>query len=504
MANLHQGVAFSPQTTLSENIGAADTIIKVSDSSVFPDPPNYATIGTDELGETIEYAAKAEGLLSGCTRGVEGTVKSWQKGDVIARNFTAKDHNDLISAAITAQQTANNATSAATAAQNSADNAQSTANTAKATAEAALPLSGGTLTGMLSGGLTNEGTEYFYRTTNNTKFVISKPTASTEGVDLRFAPSSAAPQTASRTVTFDGVKTPVNDFEAANKIYVDSSIVRTNLLDNACFLKPVNQRASSEYNGAKYTIDRWKSNSATGKLNIEDTGVRITATGSTAVYYIQIFEKNLPAGTYTFSALVSKCTGSGYIQFIYSDNTNGPALNINGSGLFSFTANANKAINRVVLQANANSSILFNAVKVEIGSVQTLAYRDNNQWILTEIPNYATELLKCQRYFETSSQNINIFPNFGGNYTIPIINRGSCYTVKMIEKRVTPTIGIYSANAGTHGNVSVYKSGTGYVDAPAEIAYKSAKSFAVRNVVVPEGTPDFNLAQFHWIASADL
>lgn len=497
MANLHQGVAFSPQTTLSENIGAADTIIKVSDSSVFPDPPNYATIGTDELGETIEYAAKAEGLLSGCTRGVEGTAKSWQKGDVIARNFTAKDHNDIITAVTTAQQTASNASSAATAAQSSAD-------AAKTTAEAALPLSGGTLTGMLHGGLNSDGSDFLYRNIDQDKLVISRPTANSDGVDIRFSPSDNPPQTAVRAVTVDGVKTPVNDFEAANKTYVDSSIVRPNLLDNWYFANPVNQRASSEYNGAKYTIDRWKSNSSTGKLNIEDTGVRITATGSTAVYYLQIFEKNLPVGTYTFSALVSKCTGSGYIQFIYSDNTNGPALNINGSGLFSFTANANKAINRVVLQANANSSILFNAVKVEIGSVQTLAYKDNNQWILTEIPNYAVELLKCQRYFETSSQNINTFPNFGGNYTIPIINRGSCYTVKMIEKRVTPTIGIYSANAGTHGNVSVYKSGTGYVDAPAEIAYKSAKSFAVRNVVVPEGTPDFNSAQFHWIASADL
>lgn len=199
--------------------------------------------------------------------------------------------NSLIPSITTAQQTANTATEAAETAQNSADNAQSTANTAKATAEAALPLSGGTMTGPITG--------------------ITMPTV---------------------------------DTGAASKIYVDSHIINPNLLDNWYFGNPANQRASSEYNGAKYTIDRWKSNSSTGKLNIENTGVRITATESTSVYYIQIFEKNLPVDTYTFSALVSECTGSGYIQFIYSDNTNGPALNINGTGLFSFTANANKAI----------------------------------------------------------------------------------------------------------------------------------------------------------------
>lgn len=96
MADLYTGIAFSPQATLTESIGEADTIIKISDTSAFPDGPNLATIGTDEDGETIQYAAKADGLLSGCTRGVEGTAKAWNSGEVIARNFTAKDHNDLI------------------------------------------------------------------------------------------------------------------------------------------------------------------------------------------------------------------------------------------------------------------------------------------------------------------------------------------------------------------------------------------------------------------------
>lgn len=95
MEPMYRGIPFSPQTTLADSIGAADTIIPVSDVSVFPDPPNYATIGVDEDGETISYAAKTDHALSGCTRGVEGTPKSWASGSVIARNFTAKDLESL-------------------------------------------------------------------------------------------------------------------------------------------------------------------------------------------------------------------------------------------------------------------------------------------------------------------------------------------------------------------------------------------------------------------------
>ena len=50
---LYPGIPFSPQAALTNNIGAADTIIEVSDASAFPPAPNLATIGTDEGGETI-------------------------------------------------------------------------------------------------------------------------------------------------------------------------------------------------------------------------------------------------------------------------------------------------------------------------------------------------------------------------------------------------------------------------------------------------------------------
>lgn len=91
METMYPGIPFSPQTQLTDTIGAGDTIIPVADVSAFPDAPNYATIGTDADGETVKYTAKTTSSLSGCTRGVEGTAKTWPSGSIIARNFTKVD-----------------------------------------------------------------------------------------------------------------------------------------------------------------------------------------------------------------------------------------------------------------------------------------------------------------------------------------------------------------------------------------------------------------------------
>lgn len=120
---LYPGIPFSPQATLTNNIGAADTIIEVSDVSAFPDAPNLATIGTDEEGETILYTAKTGTALSGCQRGVEGTARAWTAGELIGRNFTAKDHNDLIENLAEIETAAQAAADAASTAQGAADEA---------------------------------------------------------------------------------------------------------------------------------------------------------------------------------------------------------------------------------------------------------------------------------------------------------------------------------------------------------------------------------------------
>ncbi len=130
---MYDGIPFSPQVALADSIGEADTVIKVTDVSAFPTAPNYATIGTDESGETILYAAKTSNALSGCARGVEGAAKAWPAGSTIARNFTAKDLHSLQSNIREAKQ--------------AADDASQKADDVDKSVKEYLPKSGGTMTG---------------------------------------------------------------------------------------------------------------------------------------------------------------------------------------------------------------------------------------------------------------------------------------------------------------------------------------------------------------------
>lgn len=96
LETMYPGIAFSPQTKLTAAINESDTVISVESTAGLPDGPNYATIGTDENAETIYYAIKLPTQLSGCVRGVEGLAKAWTIGDVLGRNFTAKDYEAIL------------------------------------------------------------------------------------------------------------------------------------------------------------------------------------------------------------------------------------------------------------------------------------------------------------------------------------------------------------------------------------------------------------------------
>ena len=87
--------AFSPQTTLSQDIGAGDTRIYVASVNVFPTPPTLATIGTDAASaETVKITAKGTNFID-VQRGLLGTAKSWMTNSIIARNFSAADQTAI-------------------------------------------------------------------------------------------------------------------------------------------------------------------------------------------------------------------------------------------------------------------------------------------------------------------------------------------------------------------------------------------------------------------------
>lgn len=165
-------------------------------------------------------------------------------------------------------------------------------------------------------------------------------------------------------------------------------VTNQNLLDNWYFVGggsqlgdgvfPINQRGQTIYNGAGYGIDRW----IYGEQTINnDENVTVSGTMYQRIAaYTAILD-----GVTTFSALTTSglITASGIARNGYS------ATQGNGVG---YDSNMN-----IIYVAVTNCTVI--AVKLELGSEQTLAHQENGVWVLNEIPDYGEELRKCYRYF---------------------------------------------------------------------------------------------------------
>ena len=469
-ATLYPGIPFSPQAALTNNIGAADTIIEVSDASAFPPAPNLATIGTDEDGETVLYTAKTETALSGCQRGIEGAARAWTAGELIGRNFTAKDHTDLIAAvseagaaataagaaaraaqeaastaegkaaeaaetageaardATQAREDAQTAADAAATAQGAAETAQAAASAAQEAAERALPITGGTMEGdvtvpwgkkIIFGA---EGPDYgrleFY--------------ADLSG-DAHFQYADDPDITERESTRIGGIAAPKYNDEAANKKYVDGRAAAgrrgVNLLDNWYFPDPINQRGQTEYATSSsniYGIDRWMLSLVSLKL-IDDG---ITLQVSTQYDWPSIRQRieayeHLAGKHLSISALVrnphglkvlvtlkpTDGSGSGFITASTTIQSDEWQL-IHAHGVFPESI----AAATVMIYADhptLGTSFDVMAVKLELGDHQTLAHQDaSGSWVLNDPPPDRTlELLKCRRYqqvFDWGEENFVI------------------------------------------------------------------------------------------------
>ena len=507
---LYPGIPFSPQAALTNNIGAADTIIEVSDASAFPPAPNLATIGTDEGGETILYTAKTETALSGCRRGVEGTARAWMAGELIGRNFTAKDHADLIAAVSETGAAVTAAGDAARAAQEAASAAEGKAAEAAETAEGkqdallgqpgqvvvfnaggkpeaqdppdagvtsfngrsgevvpqegdytaqqvgALPITGGTITGDVTIGGSSpsltlgDGSGYPGLQFESLAKEGLRLQADSHGVRLFATTKTADIDSAGLFSRLAGIDTPVQQFDAANKKYVDERAAAArrgvNLLDNWYFPDPINQRGQTEYTSAGYTIDRW-SIEAGAKLKVLEDGVVFTPNPSnynTCTQYVENY-KELVGKQLTLSVLIEENTCTDCLLWFYGGNTgNFVYVTMNGSDkLYSVTMTPKSNITslRCGFQGrNSAGSVKILAVKLELGDQQTLAHQDaSGSWVLNDPPpNKAQELLKCMRYqlvFNWTPENFAV----GYGYTVST-TAANAFLPAPTLMRTTPTI----------------------------------------------------------------
>lgn len=198
--------------------------------------------------------------------------------------------------------------------------------------------------------------------------------------------------------------------------------VRPNLLINPFF--EVNQRGQTSYSGgASYFIDLWKLSDSAMSVQISDDHISITS-ASTYQSFEQRIEnyKELFGKTLTLSALVKGVSGNTVGIAIGNTNTS--------SGVYfreRFTCTGNwQLITMTFTLSEISSGDTYLAVmcypeftnggtggtsdwmaaKLEEGSTQTLAYQDDTgAWQLLPQPesDYATQLAKCQRYYQIYS-----------------------------------------------------------------------------------------------------
>ena len=168
-----------------------------------------------------------------------------------------------------------------------------------------------------------------------------------------------------------------------------SGLSNRNLVDNGWFT--VNQRGAASYTDGQYSADRWKvaaRNYGGSGITVNSNGVTIAFANANEeyVYINQKFENSPWKGKTVTVSLIA----NGVLYAKSFDWTNG------GSGTFDISDSPKIQIswNDTTPQISIVSfadAVTFRAVKLEVGSVSTLA--------LDVAPDYTTELLKCQRYF---------------------------------------------------------------------------------------------------------
>lgn len=258
-------------------------------------------------------------------------------------------------------------------------------------------------------------------------------------------------------------------YTAGDGIAISGSAIATkvqpcnrNLLDNWYFGAPVNQRDKTTYSGAGYGIDRWKAEAVTPNVTtIKDGYIEL----SQNALILQPLEepyslcgKQITAsaltttGLYSFTATVpSKAELSAVTVDKNLGNTH---FMVDGNDVGYIDLLHTKAHNTVLrLRAFEGYTVGVLAVKLELGSQQTLAHQVGGAWALNEIPDYGEELTKCMRYlqviatpYDTSGNGVAIgYANNTVDLWVPI--------PLAVPMRISPTPTIPT------GGVSLFKVG---------------------------------------------
>lgn len=389
--------------------------------SVYPDAQiissDYFNLIAATIAEAVEAAAKAE-QAQAAAESAKTAAESAKAGAQAAQQGaeTAKD------AAQAAQSAAENAKAGAQAAQSGAESAKQGAQSAQAAAESAKTAAENAKAGAQSaqqGAQTaQQGAEAAQDAAEDAQAAAAASAAaaaasaanaatSVEGAVKYNTPQSLTP--AQQAQARENINAPA-PYEAGDNISISGRVITTkafpcnpNLLDNWYFGNPVNQRGQTSYTVAGFTVDRWNFSTATGHVVISNGYLEIFSPGQYGAYLGQKLEtaltKSLAGQVVTASVLAA--AGDEAISFNLSkDDVYVDSFTIypNTVSKKTFTVPTDATNITWTFAGNAEGYVRPIAVKLELGSEQTLAHQENGVWVLNEIPKFGDQLAECQRY----------------------------------------------------------------------------------------------------------
>ena len=187
---------------------------------------------------------------------------------------------------------------------------------------------------------------------------------------------------------------------------VDTYATKTELSNPNLLINPdfkINQRGKTTYTGNTYTVDRWVNESGSqASVNVVSTGLRLNSTTSTPLYLYQYIEQDLELSTNYVLTLSGALTESG-TRAKYSAGFTTPSTKPTSNTVMlsqtispahvtiSVGYNTTKGYYvRINVLNDAANTLYLDWVKLEKGSVSTMFVP----------PDTASELLKCQRYYQ--------------------------------------------------------------------------------------------------------
>lgn len=262
---------------------------------------------------------------------------------------------------------------------------------------------------------------------------------------------------------------PSNKFATANDITrvedkvedISDAISNPNLLDNPWFT--INQREFSTLSTSGYSYDRWQMVIDIGTINATSDGVELDAT-SNAITFCQKREMDPKMWdgktSYTWSmdyTVIAKPSNNNGITIFSNGNTTigGHLTNVKvvrpsevttgqrymmiGTKTLPSESDTTKPCALVWLYIQAGWKIKIHSIKVEKGTVSTLANDIE--------PNYQQELAKCQRYYYELNNNDGWCPMGHGHFRTDSI--AEVLFRHPVEMRTNPTITLSNINGVT-------------------------------------------------------